>query len=433
MELLFKTRDTVVAETPARAATALSPRGCRVLREAEMGDSFQQGRLTAILSSNTGLHTKFRVALIRKSTSRGNKHQGGWRCENGIALARDLARTRKTPTKLDLAGRMNGVGGELRGRGIEKEEFFWSCTLTSQTASFILTKWLRSVSLLRLQSRTSRPGPARPRKESGLQINIQSAHSSTPAPCRGGRAAVPSRLHAFTLIELLVVISVIALLISILLPALKQAREAARQVGCAGNLHQVGVGMYAYLSDNSGVFPAVYLGGLASGETRATWPRLLSKSLDLGLESQATQYTSDLNPNSVLRCPSMPFESGFNFERHSFYGVTYGYNANALGGPNYDPYANYGKVNTYPKRIDTLSSAVEQMMHADVIYKTDFPGRGRLDITYVDWIGYRHNDHVNILYADGRVETKSMDALTLSGLSGYTLYNQYPWNWFGNQ
>ncbi len=65
----------------------------------------------------------------------------------------------------------------------------------------------------------------------------------------------------FTLIELLVVIAIIALLASLLLPALGRAREASRRTACGSNLRQVLLAMTVYTDDYAGSLPLQRLGG----------------------------------------------------------------------------------------------------------------------------------------------------------------------------
>jgi prepilin-type N-terminal cleavage/methylation domain-containing protein len=123
-----------------------------------------------------------------------------------------------------------------------------------------------------------------------------------------------SSKRGFTLIELLVVIAIIAVLIALLLPAVQQAREAARRTQCKNNLKQLGLALHNY-HDVHNVFPYAW------GLNQETWSALILPQLDQAplyqtLEwrnSRLDNWSTFNHPNrtacstqlQVFACPSL--------------------------------------------------------------------------------------------------------------------------------
>jgi len=135
-------------------------------------------------------------------------------------------------------------------------------------------------------------------------------------------AACTNRRRAgFTLIELLVVIAIIAVLIALLLPAVQQAREAARRSQCTNNLKQLGLAMHNY-HDTYGSLPAsTYCPGSGTGGATYqhchTWLESLMPQFEQGNKFSQIDFKvlhhQGVNPSvlnnwtaSVLMCPSDP-------------------------------------------------------------------------------------------------------------------------------
>ncbi len=106
---------------------------------------------------------------------------------------------------------------------------------------------------------------------------------------------------AFTLIELLVVISIIALLVAILLPALNKAREQAKITVCASNQHQLIIGVITYSADNDGKLPPP--------SSNVARPCLLARNKAATDDYQYRYLGKYLQDVSIFMCPVSGFSS----------------------------------------------------------------------------------------------------------------------------
>jgi prepilin-type N-terminal cleavage/methylation domain-containing protein/prepilin-type processing-associated H-X9-DG protein len=98
---------------------------------------------------------------------------------------------------------------------------------------------------------------------------------------------------AFTLVELLVVIAIIAVLAGLILPTIGKAKEQGRGTACLSNLHQVGLALQIYVSENNNRMPLMY-DKLMSTNPPSTNIQI---TVDIVLKHQ-------LGSTNVLRCPS---------------------------------------------------------------------------------------------------------------------------------
>lgn len=129
------------------------------------------------------------------------------------------------------------------------------------------------------------------------------------------------RVRGFTLPEMLTVTALVSVLTALLLPAVQQAREAARQTHCRNNLRQLGLGMHQY-HDTHGVFPCGWdtLGTAWSAhvlpyvEQQNVYRTLIFQELGPGnWDNGGTANEAACGTLfSVFRCPSMPLEDHFN-------------------------------------------------------------------------------------------------------------------------
>lgn len=278
------------------------------------------------------------------------------------------------------------------------------------------------------------------------------------------RRLVPSprmivrRRKGFTLIELLVVIAIIAVLMALLLPAVQQAREAARNTQCRSNLRQLGLAVSLYV-DTFAYFPPAQ-----SSDNLRRWFGTRPTPLDYFGPAESPIGPFIENNMAMLQCPSFSFTRNKQTEA-TYFGTAlvcfeagaggYGYNDTYLGSTSYrnSPWPTYIETPTPFREVQELqrtamfadTGVIRTYNGSPIVIEYGFlqtphfvygayapPGKSASDIN--DDYGlptptahFRHNSLCNVVWCDGHVTGEMMTATNDSYYGGANGQNQFGW------
>lgn len=217
----------------------------------------------------------------------------------------------------------------------------------------------------------------------------------------------------FTLIELLVVIAIIVTLISILMPALNQARESARSAKCAANLRQICMASHFYSQDYQGKFPR----GGSTHTASSGWPGIAFFD---GWVAQLMVYTNDARMEDARRANNQTFgiwDCPDNWLLYGNGGMSGNYLYNSEAGYNFNTSTgvNISKPMNWP---DPASKILFADAGNDSMPYNGLPG---VFSTTRNWsimeagynrryaVGAWHNGKYNAAFVDGHVSAEKLD------------------------
>ncbi len=224
---------------------------------------------------------------------------------------------------------------------------------------------------------------------------------------------------SFTLVELLIVIAIIAILVSLLLPALNQARARGQSIRCVNQLKQAGLMMNFYCDDNNDYYPKVHAGSASLDDGSVKSNLSYAAMLVIGKYTGDTQYNAlySFHAYRKLHCPSIPVywteENTSSSQKDQFMNEVYGMNCYLSSGYWVDGgYDADGSIWVNPRRttagkkiygsgnLVVLNRPGSTPLLGDSAVKTDKRQVQYLNLTTSGAVHMRHLGRANLLMLD---------------------------------
>jgi len=227
-------------------------------------------------------------------------------------------------------------------------------------------------------------------------------------------------MKKFTLIELLVVIAIIAILASMLLPALSKARESGKATKCVGNLKQIGLMISNYAADNKDWLPpSIYNWGSPYNQN---WYDMLNY-LGYG-QNQAGTWTSATSPKGVFVCPSGNYMSNKNWSGINYYSYSsYGVNRQCMGACLHPADSNeemkLAQLTRWQRKIASTIPLVADSSSTYFLYNSNVSNAYNAETNPQYNIAVRHSGKANFVFADFHVQPVRAPYGTLGSNSAF--------------